>query len=139
MFGKAKYSITEPPCIKDKELDFLAAIEAHVRWKVRLEEYLAGTSEEKLIADNISRDDQCVLGKWIYGKAGEKYHSHPKFEDVKKMHTEFHEIAGEVVRLADSGEFKKAKDLLCFGEYAHRSHRIKAELARLALELDMKK
>ena len=138
MFGKGKYSVTEPECLKDKKLDFMAAIEAHVRWKVRLEAYLAGTSEEKLVAETVARDDQCILGKWIYGQAGELYHSHPRFEKMKQMHADFHETAGEVIRLTDEGEFKKAKELLCHGEYAHRSHRVKAELARLALEIDVK-
>ncbi len=52
------------------EFNFMNAIEAHVRWKVRLEAYINGTNEEELDADVVCRDDQCMLGQWIYGKGG---------------------------------------------------------------------
>jgi hypothetical protein len=123
-----------PDC--GETVDFMSAIEAHVRWKVRLEAYIAGTSDEKLDADVVCRDDQCMLGKWIHGNGGQKHGSHPRFVTVKDIHAEFHRSAGDVVLAVDAGEKEKAKELLCKGDYASSSHRIKAELARLALELE---
>ncbi len=118
------------------ELNFMAAIEAHVRWKVRLETYISGTGDEQLDAEVVCRDDQCMLGKWIYGPGGEKFGSHPKFPGLRETHKEFHRCAGEVIRRADSGDTDAARELLCKGDYAKYSHRIKSELARLSLELD---
>ncbi|OOZ40338.1 hypothetical protein BOW53_08170 [Solemya pervernicosa gill symbiont] len=123
-------------CGESEQLNFLEAIEAHVRWKIRLEAYIAGTSEEQLNAEVICKDDQCVLGKWIYGPGGVKYGELHKFVDLKDTHTHFHTSAGNVVRLVDGGDVDGARELLCKGEYAKLSHRIKAKLARLSLQLD---
>jgi hypothetical protein len=123
------------PGSENQFVDFMEAIEAHVRWKVRLEALLAGTSEEELDADAVGRDDLCVLGKWIYGPGGEAHGDNPKFVALRRIHAEFHQSAGEVVRCAARGEHDHAREILNRGEYAKASHRIKAELARLALGL----
>ncbi|MCW9023496.1 MAG: CZB domain-containing protein [Gammaproteobacteria bacterium] len=133
------YSVTEPPNLVDKELDFLAAIEAHVRWKIRLESYIAGTCDEELEAETACKDDECLLGKWIYGAGGEKYNELDKFQYIKETHTNFHRCAGDVIRMVDNGQTDEARELLLHGEYSTYSHRIKSELARLSLELDYKK
>ena len=54
-------------------LNFKTAVDAHMKWKVRLESYIGGTSTEQLKVEVVSRDDQCPLGKWIYDKGGEKF------------------------------------------------------------------
>lgn len=118
------------------QFNFMEAIEAHVRWKIRLEAYISGTSGEKLDADVVCRDDQCALGKWIYGNGGAKHGNHPMFPDLKETHAHFHRAAGEVIRSADAGEQEKARTMLNSGEYARYSHRIKSDLARLSLELE---
>ncbi len=120
----------------DAELDFMGAIEAHVRWKIRLEAYINGTSQEHLDADVICRDDQCVLGKWIYGGGGDKYGDHPMFPVLKQTHLNFHQSAGDVVRLVDAGDTDAALSLLNKGDYARHSHRVKSDLARLSIELE---
>lgn len=51
------------------DINVMDAINAHVLWKIRLEKYMDGTSEEKLDAKVICQDNQCKLGKWIYGQA----------------------------------------------------------------------
>lgn len=128
--------IEEDKSAKAAGLNFLEAIEAHVRWKVRLEEYISGISDEILDAEVVCRDDKCVLGKWIYGEGGANYGTHPKFIGIRETHKDFHRCAGQVIRFVDSGEIDQARDLLNKGEYAKCSHQIKAELARLSLELD---
>lgn len=120
----------------DTEFDFLSAIEAHVRWKIRLEAYIAGTSDEELNEEIVGSDVQCALGQWIYGEGGEKHGDHPKFEGLKETHMAFHNCAGGVVRAVHTGELDKAWELLRGGEYGKYSHQIKAELARLSLELN---
>lgn len=124
----------QKPC--ESQLNFMGAIEAHVRWKIRLEAYINGTSEEHLDPEVICRDDQCILGKWIYGGGGEKFGNHPLFPDLKRTHAHFHRCAGDIVRTVDAGQPEKAREMLCAGDYARHSHRIKSELARLSLELE---
>lgn len=121
---------------KNEAFDFLAAIEAHVRWKVRLEAHIAGTGEEDLNADVVGRDDQCALGKWIYGEGGQQFSDHPGFQELKDIHTEFHQNAGKVITLADSGDPEGARKLMNQGAYNSCSARIKSKLARMSLELD---
>lgn len=120
----------------DSELDFMGAIEAHVRWKIRLEAYINGTSQEHLDADVICRDDQCALGKWIYGDGGAKYGEYPMFPVLKQTHMNFHQSAGDIVRMVDAGDTDGALTLLNSGDYARYSHRVKSDLARLSIELD---
>jgi len=117
-----------------ESVDFYAAIQAHVLWRVRLEAYVDGTSSEKLSPDTVGRDDCCALGKWIYGAGGMHYGTHPIFPDLKDVHACFHKAAGEVVRCVDSGNIDKARELLLQGEYPTCSHRVKSHLAKLGLE-----
>lgn len=118
------------------ELNFMGAIEAHVRWKIRLEAYINGTSDENLDAEVVCRDDQCALGKWIYGGGGTKYGNHPMFPVLKQSHMNFHRAAGDVIRAVDNGDNDKARTMLNSGDYARHSHRVKSDLARLSLELE---
>ena len=48
------------------------AIAAHIKWKIRLGQFIDGTSTEKLDSAMVCKDNVCVLGKWIYGD-GTKY------------------------------------------------------------------
>lgn len=118
------------------DFNFMSAIEAHVRWKIRLEAYINGTSEEHLDAEVVCRDDQCALGKWIYGAGGNKYGSNPMFGVLKQTHMNFHKSAGEIIRTVDAGDAKQALTMLNSGEYARHSHRVKSDLARLSIELE---
>ncbi len=112
-------------------LNFKTAVDAHMKWKVRLESYIAGTSEEQLKVDVVSRDDQCPLGKWIYDKGGEKFGFSETFLDVKAHHAHFHRCAGSVLAAAQAGETVAALKLLRGGDYVKSSERVKMLLARM--------
>lgn len=116
-------------------VDFMAAIEAHVRWKVRLENYIEGTSTEKLDAEVVGMDNQCPLGKWIYGIGGEKYNANPLFQEIREIHADFHKCSAGIMRQADAGDKEGAIDALHHGEHFKLSQRIKVKLARLHVEL----
>lgn len=118
------------------DLNFMSAIEAHVGWKMRLQAYIDGTSDEKLDASVIEPDNNCVLGKWIHGSGGERYGEHPLFEDLKRIHSSFHRCAADVVTKVDSGEKETALKVLNTGEYPKYSHQVKALLARLYIDLE---
>lgn len=116
-------------------VDFMAAIEAHVRWKVRLENYIEGTSTEKLDAEIVGMDNQCPLGKWIYGVGGEKYNANSLFQEIREIHADFHKCSAGIMRQADAGDKEGAIDALHHGEHFKLSQRIKVKLARLHVEL----
>jgi hypothetical protein len=102
------------------------AITVHTAWKVRLRDALAAGKFDTPV-DTVRRDDQCVLGKWLYGpmltpqdKASEHY------KEVVYLHTEFHECAARVLELAMLGKKAEAERMLEYGggEYPLASSRL---------------
>lgn len=112
-------------------LDFKSAVDAHMRWKTRLETYINGTSAEALVVDVVCRDDQCPLGKWIYTRGVSDFGYSETFFDMKAHHAHFHRCAGDVLRTAQAGEKALALQLLHQGDYVRASERVKTLLAKL--------
>ena len=112
-------------------LNFKSAVDAHMKWKMRLDAYISGTSTEQLDASVVCRDDQCPLGKWIYGHGGGQFGYSETFFDMKTHHAHFHRCAGDIVLAAQAGEAERARQLLHHGDYVHASERVKKLLARL--------
>jgi hypothetical protein len=133
LFDKFKKPVIQEAVPDD--LDFMSAIEAHIRWKVRLETYINGESKEQLDAAVVGRDDQCALGKWIHGPGGAKYGELPLFQGLRETHAGFHQCAAQVIQNVDQGDTAKAVEILTRGCYAKYSNKAKAELARLSIEL----
>lgn len=116
-------------------LDFVAAIEAHRKWKHRLTDYIEGKSTEELDPAVICQDDKCALGKWIYGE-GRTFCGHmPKFHQLKADHAEFHISAAEVVTLHKKGKIDEAKALILDGAFAKYSMAVQTELSKLYMEM----
>ncbi|MEW5769275.1 MAG: CZB domain-containing protein [Pseudomonadota bacterium] len=116
-------------------LDFKGAINAHMAWKVRLEKCINDTSEEELHVDVVSRDDQCVLGKWIHGPGGERFGHLREFQEMKMEHMRFHLGAGDVLACCQAGDKEGAMDKLRAGDYTRASARVKLHLSRLYVQL----
>lgn len=112
-------------------LNFKTAVDAHMKWKVRLESYINGTSTEQLQVAVVCRDDQCPLGKWIYSTGGERFGFAETFVEMKSRHADFHRCASEVLASAQAGEREKAMNLLTRGDYVRNSEKVKSLLARL--------
>lgn len=117
-------------------LNFMTAIEAHIKWKSRLVNYIQGTSAEELKVDVVSRDDQCPLGKWIYGVGGERFGTIDIFGEMKDQHTQFHRCAGRVLERAQAGKKDEAMHLLQYGDYVRASEQVKRLLAKLYVRLN---
>ena len=79
------------------------AIAAHIKWKLRLTQFIDGTSTEKLESTTVCKDNVCVLGKWIYGE-GDKYKSLQQFGKLVNNHANFHRCAGEIVKKVESND-----------------------------------
>lgn len=112
-------------------LNFKTAIDAHMKWKMRLDTYIKGSSTEQLVIDVVCRDDQCPLGKWIHDKGGEKFGYSETFFDMKAHHAHFHRCAGGVLAAAQAGDTPTALKLLNGGDYVKASERVKMLLARM--------
>jgi len=134
----------EPPAAGDKGaevagLNFMSAIDAHMKWKTRLESYIQGTSNEDLKADIVCRDDVCPLGQWIYGAGGERFSQSDTFGDMKNHHATFHQCAGNIIKAAQAGEKESALKMLQVGDYVKASERVKMQLARLFVQVNENK
>lgn len=112
-------------------LDFKSAVDAHMRWKSRLESYIGGASNEDLKVDIVCRDDQCPLGQWIYTRGVSDFGYSETFFDMKAHHAHFHRCAGDVLRTAQAGDKERALQLLHQGDYVRASERVKKLLAKL--------
>lgn len=114
-------------------MNFFEAINAHVAWKVRLQQHIKGSSEERLDATVVGRDDQCSLGKWIHSHV-EEHGAMPLFRQVQEQHADFHRCAAEIIEIANRGQQAEAEHKL-HHDYAHLSHMIVTSLRKLGKEL----
>ncbi len=114
-------------------LNFKDAVLAHQKWKNRLQACIDGTSDERLDPAVVSRDDQCVLGKWINGPGGLQFGTSAAFPRLKAEHAQFHLIAGEVLSAANDGRKAEAQEQLATS-FARSSVRVQQFLASLFLE-----
>ena len=92
-------------------MNFDDAIAAHIKWKVRLTQFIDGTSGEQLRSDIVCKDNQCDLGKWIYGD-GSQFSGKPHYKDLVSKHANFHRCAADVVKRVESSDKQGAKSLL---------------------------
>ncbi|MGA7595550.1 MAG: CZB domain-containing protein [Gallionella sp.] len=112
-------------------LDFVAAIEAHRKWKERLTAYVEGTSSEKLDYTAICRDNQCALGKWIYSSGGTSMGDLSIYHQLKAKHAQFHITASRVVELVQNNDKDSAHTLLTGEEYSKTSIEVQMLISKL--------
>lgn len=116
------------------EINIMEAINAHIKWKIRLDKYMNGTSEEKLDPAVICRDDQCVLGKWIHGPALKHFSDDDGFKTLRDDHAQFHVIAGKVVSNVHANN-KAAAEVIMKSEYTKASRKVVHDLTELSKQL----
>ena len=116
-------------------LNFMAAIDVHMKWRARLESYIQGASREELRVELISRDDQCQLGQWIHGAGKDQYGTLDTFAELRAQHAHFHVCAGKVLISAKDGHKQDALHMLSHGDYLRASERIKMLLAKLYVQI----
>ncbi len=102
--------------IRASEIDILEAISAHIKWKLRLNNYVKGISEEKLDPSHIEVDTKCVLGQWLYKSGVGSFGNHDDFHKLMETHAHFHQCAGNVVRLIQENK-KEEAELIMSEEY----------------------
>lgn len=95
-----------------EDLDFAKWIEAHRAWRLRLSNYIDGTSQETLDEQVVAQDNRCALGQWIHDHGQRFYGDEPTFQDVVNHHAAFHRCAGEVLHACRSDGQPAARKLL---------------------------
>jgi hypothetical protein len=76
-------------------MDFHNCISLHQEWKARLSLLLEGKSEEPLDPNVIGKDDQCPLGRWIYGEGAQVYGAQAA---QRQLEGDFARLSSETVR-----------------------------------------
>jgi chemoreceptor zinc-binding protein len=117
-----------------REINFYEAVEAHLAWKRRLDEYLSGRSDEDLRPEVICQDNRCVLGKWIHGAGKARLGGYPLFHQLIDEHSKFHYHASKVVEAHQAGNQPLAAKLLQ-EDFLKQSKRTVACLAKLHAEV----
>lgn len=114
-----------------EEINILDAINAHILWKIRLEKYLNGTSEEKLDPKVICLDNQCKLGKWIHGTAQEHFQDDESLVYLRDEHAKFHVFASHIVSSVQANNPGAAQEIFD-GDYKYTSRKVIFALTELS-------
>ncbi|HEY0635544.1 MAG TPA: CZB domain-containing protein [Gammaproteobacteria bacterium] len=114
-------------------MNFFEAINAHVAWKMRLQQHIKGESAERLDAAIVGRDDLCALGKWLHAHR-EQHNDMAQFRQVVELHADFHRCAAEIIDTVNRGKRQEAEHKL-HHDYAHLSQMIVKSLNKLGKEL----
>jgi hypothetical protein len=119
------------------KINISEAIDVHMKWKERLQNYVDGTSKEQLDPMVICRDDQCELGKWILGPALQYFHDDAGFDKLRSDHANFHFVACSVVMKVKDNDLA-GSDALLKNEYARASRDVIQDLTELNKHLHRK-
>lgn len=120
-----------------KKFDFDSAKKAHIDWKMKLTKYLENP-DKTLDHNKVCLDDQCVLGKWIYGEgAGYRAVNPSLFDSLKISHAEFHKCAGAIIHQINTSNITAAEKMLSAnGKYINISDRTVLLIEQLRNEVD---
>ncbi len=106
------------------EINIMDEIEAHVAWKLALQNYLDGKLKGEMSLDQIMRDDQCSLGKWLNGPAQAYFCANNKgIEALREQHSHLHTAAGFVVKKIRENDLDAAKKIMD-GELRRTFHEV---------------
>lgn len=85
------------------------AISAHGQWKVKFRDFMDGKLD--LDPNVVKQNNQCQFGKWLEGD-GRKLMAKGDFDEIHRLHTEFHKAAGDVVVKKKAGDVAGAQAAL---------------------------
>ena len=111
-------------------LNMKSAIDAHLKWKERLENELIRSSGEQLDVRRVAGDTHCELGRWLHGEGKRRFSEVQEYKDLIKSHVEFHLFAGELLATIRAGDTEVAQNRLR-SEFRRKSDRVQLDLVRL--------
>lgn len=80
------------------------AIKSHIEWRENWFAALRERRADEYEFTKVTADNLCKVGQWIYS-LGKKYEGMPEYETLKQKHAEFHNCAGEAIKLHKAGSF----------------------------------
>ncbi len=109
--------------------DIEDAIHAHGEWKARFRDFLNGKGALDLSSVGVT--NACKLGHWLDAE-GQHLLSQNDYEEVSRLHAEFHLIAGEIVRKIKQKDFAGAhQDIASNGPLDQASHALTVYLRKV--------
>ena len=103
------------------------AFGAHGLWRTRIQQAIDSCDCEHT-PDDVSRDDKCVFGRWLYGpELPASVRGSSDYKAVVSIHADFHQAAGEALRKALKGD-REAATADLQGRFAEVSERLSAAL-----------
>ncbi|MBS4098840.1 MAG: CZB domain-containing protein [Sulfuricella sp.] len=84
-------------------MTFEDAIAAHIKWKVRVSQFIDGTGTEPFTSE-------CGLSRWIYGE-GARFNGHPHYKGLVTKNANFHRCAADVVKKVEARDRAGARAL----------------------------
>ncbi|MBO3705596.1 MAG: CZB domain-containing protein [Candidatus Accumulibacter sp.] len=107
----------------DRVRDIEEAIGAHARWMSELRQAVLDAHSGADV-EAIRADDRCDFGQWLYGpRLSAEDRATESYDEVRRLHAEFHQLAATVVERAAAGEAAEAYTLL-YGDYVTLSGRL---------------
>lgn len=111
-----------------KGLNMKEALDAHTAWTHRLQDKIDGSSSEDLDIAKVAADGNCPLGQWIHGDAKQHFHHMVEYEELKRVHANFHLDCGKVLNDVQNGDGSEARQGLKV--VRHRSGDVQLALIR---------
>lgn len=93
-------------------LDIQGAIIHHLEWCVQFNNHLSGEVAQVEPAEPLTDDISSPLGRWLVVAAERAPGAHPRFEELRQTHIQFHALAREALRLAREDRMDLASTLL---------------------------
>ena len=87
-------------------------LDTHHVLKRKLQDEMDGKSDEPLDITQLSQDNLCTIGKWLYGEGKLLYGHLPEYEVARKVHADLHVCACEVLTQHLIGDEVGAQTLL---------------------------
>lgn len=106
-------------------------IQAHGAWKTRFRDFLNGKAGMDL--SHIGQSCACELGRWL-DDTGKRALSPEDHAEANRLHTHFHQVAGEIVHHIKQKDFASARTAIApNGTFDQASHDLASFLRRLEL------
>ena len=112
LLGWFDKKVAKPKAEALSGLNLKQLLDTHHALKKKLQDAMDGTSPERLDVAELSQDNLCAIGKWLYGEGKDLYGHLPAYEDARKVHAELHLCASEVLTQHQIGNEEHAQALL---------------------------
>ncbi len=128
--GSGQPTLLARSTVSEATIDLDTAVKAHADWKLKLRN--AATDRSTLDAATVSRDDCCVLGKWLHGAGRPGYGHLPQFTGLIGKHAKFHQQAGQVAQTINDGHYDQALSMISSGTpFADASNNVVVAIRQL--------